>query len=181
MNKEYVNIGIYVSFLLFTPRIKLGITVVSWPHTASNSLDWPANVHHPFSEKTTEWVMTYLLAKSITRKANTVENNILRIVDCSSASKYKVLINCSRKCSKILGLWEPFKQNPPHSNVCILDSFIPVTHQKSAQHYWAELNENWLEEMKWLVGRDEIKVYWRIPFCESVVTFFKCYKNKEFF
>ena len=114
--------------------------------------------------------------ESISRKANTVENNILWIVDCSSTSKNKLLIKCSRKCSDSL-----LNRIRLTRNVCILDSFSPVTHQKSAQHYWAELNENWLEEMKWLVGRDEIKVYWRIPFCESVVTFFKCYKNKEFF
>lgn len=149
MNKENVNIGIYVSFLLFTPRIKLAITVVSWLHTASNSLDWPANVHHPFSEKTTEWVMTYLLPKSIARKANTVENNILRIVDCSSASKYKLLINCSRKCSKILGLWEPFKQNPPHSK-CLHFGFFHSSHS-------SEKCPTLLGWIKWkLIGRDEM-------------------------
>ena len=95
------------------------------------------------------WPIYICCPKSITRKANTVENNILWIVDCSSTSKYKLLINCSRKWSNILGLWEPFKQNPPHSQ-CLHFGFFHSSHS-------SEKCATLLGWIKWkLIGRDEM-------------------------
>lgn len=60
MNKENVNIGIYVSSVHSKNQAGNHGRIMT-PHGNYDSLDWLASVHQLFSEKTTEWVLTYLL------------------------------------------------------------------------------------------------------------------------
>ena len=73
-------ISVFMSHL-FTPRIKLEITVVSWPHTAT-MIVWiglPLCINS-FPRKLPNECWPICCPKSITRKANTVENNILWVL-----------------------------------------------------------------------------------------------------
>ena len=88
---------------------------------------------NPFPRKLPDECWPICCPKSIRRKANTVENDILRILDCSS--RYWGSDSLLNRICLIQNVW-------------ILGYVSPVTHQKSAQKIDRKRWNDWLEEMK---------------------------------